>query len=426
MLEQNFQIEVEPFWPLRRLKGMLRERIEEEKLEEEGGKDGDSFKIRLVYRGHVLSDLDLQICDAGLTEDCVLHCMVSKMPKLSSRMPTATVLPHDELRGFSALSSAGYSDDEVEALRLTFFSHVVDFARNQPLNPREDPHDRWSRLEEEWMLGQARNPSSEFSLNASAYARQLRLSIPDHGAGGGGSGGDRATGLMPEGRMSAGFVSPRFAMATPQVPQTQQQVLESKITELRRTYSNAQIEQQLQQRVLAMRASMMTGNGDMPPGVVALSNNPNNDDRAELVGGSNAGTGQLEVQNSVSGTQTQQREGTWGQFCLGFILGFILGIIMVFWLFDRNMLPRRQRLGILLGMSLNLVLQFYGVDSGTDDTNKATGNLRVNLDIENQTALSLKDGVLPANQLIPLSALNHNDKRDGNLMQDKQELILGR
>ena len=51
----------------------------------------------------------------------------------------------------------------------------------------------------------------------------------------------------------------------------------------------------------------------------------------------------------------------WGNFFLGLFLvtaWYYHGVLA----FERS-LPRRQKMGILLGMSVNLVLQFYGVES---------------------------------------------------------------
>ena len=413
-LTDKFAVKVEPFWPLRRLEGMLRARLrekeelgegedKEEDEEDEEGRGG-SFRIRLVYRGRLLRDIDVSIGDAGLTEDCVLHCMVSKLPAVAQ---PAVVVPHDDARGFSALRTAGYSDDEIEVVRLTYFPRVVDFARNRPpLNPREDPNDRWSRLEEEWMLEQSRDPSSEFSRNASAYTRQLRQANP-----GGFRRGSSPTGAVREaGGLSAGFVAPQFAAVPPPVPQTPQERLESQIEALRRTYSDAQIEQQLQQRVSAMRT------GGMVPASQVLASDRGGRGPGAVVAG--------QIDRDPPEQAPPQREGTWGQFCLGFVLGFLLGIIMVFWLFERN-LPRRQKMGILLGMSVNLTLQFYGVESDSEAAKKK-GNLRGNLfgGIQNQTAMSLQDGIDPSDRLIPVSALNAGK---GGASGDKLEgeLILG-
>ena len=142
-LADRFDVEVEPFWALRRLDGMIRARLREKEDKEEEGNSGETVKIRLVYQGRLLSDLEASIGDAGLIEDCVVHCMVSKIPVA---MQPATVVPQDNDRGFSALRTVGYSDDEIEVLRLTYFPRVVEFARERSLDPREDPHDRWSRL----------------------------------------------------------------------------------------------------------------------------------------------------------------------------------------------------------------------------------------------------------------------------------------
>ena len=129
-----------------------------------------------------------------------------------------------------------------------------------------------------------------------------------------------------------------------------------------------------------------------------------------------------------NGAGEQRNSSGMGQFFLGFVLGSLLGIIMVFWLFERS-LPRRQKMGILLGMSVNLVLQFYGVESERDAAKKRD-NLRGNLlgGIQNQTAISLRDGIDPSNRLIPLSTLDDKNSGKGFPPEDDQldgELILG-
>ena len=51
-----------------------------------------SVRIRLVYQGQLL-EKDSTIFDAGLVNDCCVHCMVTNVPK--SRPSTNVVVPTD-------------------------------------------------------------------------------------------------------------------------------------------------------------------------------------------------------------------------------------------------------------------------------------------------------------------------------------------
>ena len=48
-------------------------------------------------------------------------------------------------------------------------------------------------------------------------------------------------------------------------------------------------------------------------------------------------------------------EGTNSDAVWGFIMGFLLGFILLFWLFERS-LPRRQKLGIIVGVGCNIII----------------------------------------------------------------------
>lgn len=447
-LDEKFEVEVEPFWPISRLNDILQERVagqashvkQQEWSEDdsrnsgrkpfgrmvsldgaeakatskktkndddsgdddvskrnrsasgdiEDGNSGSETKIRLVYQGQLLDDFDLQIGEAGLTEGNVLHCMVSKVPLISRKSQESTTTSHSH-RGFSLLDSAGYTFEEIEAIRLTYFPYVVEFARTQPLVPGEDPHDRWNRLEEEWMLQQSMNPNSEFSRNARAYASHIRMNHSTKIEAPATDTGNLAN--MRRADMPDGFPSPH-------VPQQQSRSLETQLEDLRRTYTSAQIEQQLQQRVATLRL------GTNAPSLNGLRTRNNGNGRMTL------------------DIESPAPEGSIGHFCLGFILGFLLGIIMVFWLWERR-LPRRQKMGILVGMSLNLILQFYGVENEKGVAKNGDNNLRGSLagGIKNQTMLSVRDGIKPADQLYPLSALNDGSSTSKSISDG--EIILG-
>lgn len=51
------------------------------------------------------------------------------------------------------------------------------------------------------------------------------------------------------------------------------------------------------------------------------------------------------------------RQGTNGDFVLGFIMGFFLGVLTLIWVWQRAV-PRRQKLGIMLGFGCNLLVSF--------------------------------------------------------------------
>mmetsp|Transcript_6037 Transcript_6037/g.14578 ORF Transcript_6037/g.14578 Transcript_6037/m.14578 type:complete len:212 (+) Transcript_6037:221-856(+) len=54
------------------------------------------------------------------------------------------------------------------------------------------------------------------------------------------------------------------------------------------------------------------------------------------------------------------RQGSNGDFVLGFIMGFFLGVLTLIWVWQRAV-PRRQKLGIMLGFGCNLLLSFIQV-----------------------------------------------------------------
>lgn len=62
------------------------------------------------------------------------------------------------------------------------------------------------------------------------------------------------------------------------------------------------------------------------------------------------------------------RQGTNGDFMLGFVMGFFLGILTLIWVWQRSV-PRRQKVGILLGMSCNFLFSIM-----TSNPEQAQGN----------------------------------------------------
>jgi len=64
----------------------------------------------------------------------------------------------------------------------------------------------------------------------------------------------------------------------------------------------------------------------------------------------------LELQMAAAhGGPYAVREGSTGELILGFFIGFILGWLSILWLYSPS-LSRKQRLGILLGLTLNLIM----------------------------------------------------------------------
>jgi hypothetical protein len=63
----------------------------------------------------------------------------------------------------------------------------------------------------------------------------------------------------------------------------------------------------------------------------------------------------LEMQMIQAAGAGGAREGSNGELLLGFAIGFILGWLSILWLYSPS-LSRKQRLGIMLGLTLNLVM----------------------------------------------------------------------
>mmetsp|Transcript_6864 Transcript_6864/g.9481 ORF Transcript_6864/g.9481 Transcript_6864/m.9481 type:complete len:220 (+) Transcript_6864:170-829(+) len=66
------------------------------------------------------------------------------------------------------------------------------------------------------------------------------------------------------------------------------------------------------------------------------------------------------------------REGNNGDFILGFIMGFFLGVLTLIWVWQRAV-PRRQKLGIMLGFGFNLLLGFVQVANGNHPGGQGNG-----------------------------------------------------
>mmetsp|Transcript_17126 Transcript_17126/g.28367 ORF Transcript_17126/g.28367 Transcript_17126/m.28367 type:complete len:219 (-) Transcript_17126:433-1089(-) len=70
------------------------------------------------------------------------------------------------------------------------------------------------------------------------------------------------------------------------------------------------------------------------------------------------------------------REGNNGDFILGFIMGFFLGVLTLIWVWQRAV-PRRQKLGIMLGFGFNLLLGFVQVANGNHQGQGGSGGAPV-------------------------------------------------
>lgn len=73
--------------------------------------------------------------------------------------------------------------------------------------------------------------------------------------------------------------------------------------------------------------------------------------------------------------------GSIGDFIVGFALGFVIGMIMVVWIWQPR-LSKRQKLGILCGITAHLVLSYVNVDKNhpttTDSSSSGSSSLNGN------------------------------------------------
>ena len=167
-----FTIDIQEQWTILQVITTIRDALQQNNTEINPTKNEiktNNTRIRLLYQGKMLVSSSI-VSDIGLQEDSYIHCMVTEINEsLSSR---AVVLPTeaDEQHGFGVLVNASFSIDEIEVIRLTYFPQVVEYSSRQPTNPREDPHHRWLRLEEEWMQLEVRNVASEFYTNVGRNA----------------------------------------------------------------------------------------------------------------------------------------------------------------------------------------------------------------------------------------------------------------
>ena len=281
---------VESQWTITHLIKVIREILPSSNSKgETKGNTTKKLRIRLVYQGQLLEE-DTTIFDSGLVNDACVHCMVTEVVKKNL---SSVIIPTDSdvFRGFGLLRNAGYSDDEVEAIRLTYFPHVERYSNTQNINSNEDPHHRWIRMEEDWMRMATRDTTSEFYLNVGRHAGEHLGSV--------------------------GAVSGTTARTPPSN--------ESPLTLLN----------DIQRRLTSTRINRR---------MTAAAT------RTVVVGENNG----------------QEREGTIGEFVVGFLLGFLLGVIMMFWLTE-NSLSKRQKVGVVCGVVLNVYLQFSSTKSDAKD-----------------------------------------------------------
>ena len=289
---------VESQWTITHLIKVIREILPSSNSNgETKGNTTKKLRIRLVYQGQLLEE-DTTIFDSGLVNDACVHCMVTEVVKKNL---SSVVIPTDSdvFRGFGLLRNAGYSDDEVEAIRLTYFPHVERYSNTQNINSNEDPHHRWIRMEEDWMRMETRDTTSEFYLNVGRHAGEHLGSV--------------------------GAVAGTTARTPPSN--------ESPLTLLN----------DIQRRLTSTRINRRMNAAAARTVVVGENNGQEN--------GTAAG---------------EEREGTIGEFVVGFLLGFLLGVIMMFWLTE-NSLSKRQKVGVVCGVVLNVYLQFSSKSDAAKD-----------------------------------------------------------
>ena len=269
--------------------------------------------------------------DAGLVEDSCLHCMITSAPVAplhSSRVVVPT--EEDEFRGFGRLRNSQYNTEEIEVIRLTYFPQVVAYSHTQPLRDQEDPHHRWLRLEEEWILMQVNDPTSEFFLNVGRHVIRGRSSHP----------------LVTQTTATATAATTTAAAATVP-PQTAEETMQMNA---RRDAIRAV--NSIRTR-LGLAAVVEGGGGGRrtPPDPAAAASVNNN---SNIIG---------------RAWPESSREGTNGEFVAGFAMGVILGIIMVFWLGESS-LSKKQRCGVVCGILVNVGMQFVGHAGGSGGGSK--------------------------------------------------------
>ena len=297
----------------------------------------NNTRIRLLYQGKMLVSSSI-VSDIGLQEDSYIHCMVTEINEsLSSR---AVVLPTeaDEQHGFGVLVNASFSIDEIEVIRLTYFPQVVEYSSRQPTNPREDPHHRWLRLEEEWMQLEVRNVASEFYTNVgrNAILRNPTFTFDT-----------RETNNTTNTNTNINTNTNTNTSLGTSHPSTN--VLSSEMA------PDAAREQALQ--ILHNVQRHMDAAQPRPRRPGRRRNNINN-------GNNNATINNGDIGNEAGST----RSGTNSDFVIGFGMGFVLGVIMLFWL-GENSLTKKQKAGLICGVAINMLMQLFS-QTDSDSTSK--------------------------------------------------------
>ena len=222
---------------------------------------------------------------------------------------------NEENRGFGLLRLASFTDEEIEVIRLTYFPHVEMWSRRQFQNPREDPHHRWLRLEEEWMQLQAQDVSSEFYTNVARSASH-RVENFNFGA------------TLPTSQTPTIPTIP----TTSTIPTTTVPV---DFASLRAMAAITDPSRRRQRNV--ERSFMVTDAADLS---------------AEV------------EQNGTAAARS---------FLPPFLLGIMLGPILLFWLGDNSM-SKKQKTGLVCGVFVNMLLQWL-----PGSTSSGSQHLRGNL-----------------------------------------------
>lgn len=156
----------------------LREQLLAGPLADSAGK-----RFRFISGGRVVPD-DSTLRESGVKDGGHLHCIVTDQPAPSAPPGDAPDVAEEDVasRGFGHLRRMGFTDDEIQALRLHFRDELRQVDEAAPEVEGESAQARIVRLEEEWMRVQP--PHSEFSVNVAARLGASSVGLPDSASDG--------------------------------------------------------------------------------------------------------------------------------------------------------------------------------------------------------------------------------------------------